>query len=136
MRYHTSTCILQVFRNFPPEQCSSPGIIHTLDSSIEKYGSMYVYMQVWTSKCMYVCLYVCMYVYEYLSRYFLFLVIIVFRNRRESFRRFESDEYRIEVMSQYTEVDSLYVYMYMIALNCMYCICAYLRVQINLKVSL
>jgi len=86
------------------------------------------------------CMYVCMYVYEYLSRYFLFLVIVVFRNRRESFRRFESDEQRSEVMAEYTEVDSLYVCMYicmyMIALYCMYCICAYLRVQINLKVSL
>ncbi len=57
-----------------------------------------------------------MYVYEYLSRYFLFLVIVVFRNRRESYRRFESDEQRSEVMAQYTEVDSLYVCMYV----CMY----------------
>ena len=63
-----------------------------------------------------VCMYVCMYVYEYLSRYFLFLVIVVFRNRRESFRRFESDEQRSEVMAEYTEVDSLYVCMYV----CMY----------------
>ncbi len=87
---------------------------------------------------MYVC--VCMYVYEYLSRYFLFLVIVVFRNRRESFRRFESDEQRSEVMAEYTEVDSLYVCtyvcMYVIDMYCMYCICAYLRVQINLKVNL
>jgi hypothetical protein len=62
--------------------------------------------------CMYVCtvcMYVCVYVYEFLSLYFLFLVIVVFRNRRESFRRFESDEQRSEVMAQYTEVDSLYV---------------------------
>ena len=77
---------------------------------------MYVCMQVWTSKRMYVCMCVCMYVYEYLSRYFLFLVIVVFRNRRESFRRFESDEQRSEVMAEYTEVDSLYVCMYV----CMY----------------
>jgi hypothetical protein len=61
---------------------------------------------------MYVCVYVCMYVYEYLSRYFLFLVIVVFRNRRESFRRFESDEQRSEVMAEYTELDSLYVCLY------------------------
>ncbi len=61
---------------------------------------------------MYVCMYVCMYVYEYLSRYFLFFVIVVFRNRRESFRRIESDERRSEVMAEYTEVDSLYVCMY------------------------
>ncbi len=59
-----------------------------------------------------VCKYVCMYVYEYLSRYFLFLVIVVFRNRRESFRRIGSDEQRSEVMAEYTEVDSLYVHMY------------------------
>ncbi len=61
-------------------------------------------------------MYVCMYVYEYLSRYFLSLVIVVFRDRRESFRRFESDEQRSEVMAQYTEVASLYVCMY----ACMY----------------
>ena len=70
---------------------------------------MYVCMQVWTSKRMYVCVYVCMYVNEYLSLYFLFFV---FRNRRESFRRIESDEQRSEVMAEYTEVDSLYVCMY------------------------
>ena len=51
---HTCVTILQhVFcrcsGTFRSEQCSSPGIIHTLDSSIEKYGSMYV--------CMYVCMY-------------------------------------------------------------------------------
>ena len=57
-------------------------------------------------------MYVCMYVYEYLSRYFLFLVIVVFRNRRECFRRIESDEQRSEVMAEYTEVDSLYLCMY------------------------
>ncbi len=57
-------------------------------------------------------MHVCMYVYEYLSRYFLFLVIVAFRNRRESFRRIKSDEQRSEVMAQYTEVDSLYVCMY------------------------
>ncbi len=69
---------------------------------------------------MHVCMYMCMYTNICL----------------ESYRRFESDEQRGEVMTQYTEVDSLYVCMYMIALYCMYCICAYLRVQINLKVSL
>ena len=61
---------------------------------------------------MYVCMYVSMYVYEYLYRYFLSLVTVVSRDRRECFRRFESDEQRSEVMTEYTEVDSLYVCMY------------------------
>ena len=37
------------------------------------------------------------------------IVIVMSRDRRECFRRFESDEQRSEVMAQYTEVDSLYV---------------------------
>ena len=63
-------------------------------------------------------MYACMYVDDYLSRYFLFLVIGVFRNRRESFRRIESDEQRSEVMAQYTEVDSLYVCIYVCIYVC------------------
>ena len=39
------------------------------------------------------------------------IVIVVSRDRRECFRRFESDEQRSEVMAEYTEVDSLYVCM-------------------------
>ena len=61
---------------------------------------------------MYVCMYVSMYVYEYLYLHFLSLVIVVSRDRRECFRRFESDEQRSKVMAEYTEVDSLYLCMY------------------------
>ena len=46
------------------------------------------------------------------------IVIVVSRDRRECFRRLESDEQRSEVMAEYTEVDSLYVCMYMIDMYC------------------
>ena len=40
------------------------------------------------------------------------IVIVVSRDRRECFRRLESDEQRSEVMAEYTEVDSLYVWIH------------------------